>query len=152
MNRAVIGAALGLLLATAPAAQAESPGIRHLDSSDAFARVDQRLRAAIEEKGLTLMSVVDHAANARRVERSLPATRTFIFGNPAVGTPMMQCQGSVALDLPQKMVVRETDQGVRLEWNSPHYLAERHALEGCELPLDKIAGVLEGLAGAAAGQ
>lgn len=152
MNRAVIGAALGLLLATAPAAQAESPGIRHLDSSDAFARVDQRLRAAIEEKGLTLMSVVDHAANARRVERSLPATRTFIFGNPAVGTPMMQCQGSVALDLPQKMVVRETDQGVRLEWNSPHYLAERHALEDCELPLDKIAGVLEGLAGAAAGQ
>jgi uncharacterized protein (DUF302 family) len=152
MKRAVIGAALGLLMATAPVAQAASHGIMHLDSNDAFARVDQRLRAAIEEKGLTLMSVVDHAANAQRVERSLPATRTFIFGNPAVGTPMMQCQGSVALDLPQKMVVRETDQGVRLEWNSPHYLAERHALEGCDLPLDKIAGVLEGLAGAAAGR
>ncbi|MEQ6889994.1 DUF302 domain-containing protein [Halomonas sp. CS7] len=152
MNRAVIGAALGLLLATAPVAQAESHGIMHLDSGDEFARVDQRLREAIEEKGLTLMSVVDHAANARRVERSLPATRTFIFGNPAVGTPMMQCQGSVALDLPQKMVVRETDQGVRLEWNSPHYLAERHALEGCDLPLEKIAGVLEGLADAAAGR
>ena len=101
MNRVVIGAALGLLLATAPVAQAESPGIRHLDSSDAFARVDQRLRAAIEEKGLTLMSVIDHADNARRVDLSLPPTRTFVFGNPAVGTPTMQCQGSMALDLPK---------------------------------------------------
>ncbi|WP_240036465.1 DUF302 domain-containing protein [Halomonas urmiana] len=152
MKRAMIGAALGLLLATAPVAQAETHGIMHLDSDDAFARVDQRLRTAIEEKGLTLMSVVDHAANARRVDLSLPPTRTFVFGNPAVGTPMMQCQGSMALDLPQKMVVRETDEGVRLEWNSPHYLAERHALEGCELPLEKIAGVLEGLASAAAGR
>lgn len=152
MRRALLGAALSLLMAVAPVAQAASHGIMHLDSSDAFERVDQRLREAIEERGLTLMSVVDHAANAQRVERSLPATRTFIFGNPAVGTPMMQCQGSVALDLPQKMVVRETDQGVRLEWNSPHYLAERHALDECGLPLEKIAGVLEGLAGAAAGR
>ncbi|MFG6157429.1 DUF302 domain-containing protein [Halomonas sp. 1390] len=152
MNRAVIGAALGLLLATAPVAQAESHGIRQFDSNDAFARVDQRLRTAIEERGLTLMSVIDHAANARRVDLSLPPTRTFVFGNPAVGTPMMQCQGSMALDLPQKMVVRETDEGVRLEWNSPHYLAERHGLEECELPLEKVAGLLEGLASAAAGR
>lgn len=152
MHRAMIGAALGLLLATAPAAQAERHGIRHLESDDAFARVDQRLREAIEARGLTLMSVVDHAANARQVDLALPPTRTFVFGNPAVGTPMMQCQGSVALDLPQKMVVRETDEGVRLEWNSPHYLAERHALEACELPLEKVAGLLEGLAGAAAGR
>lgn len=152
MHRAVIGTALALLLAAAPAAQAETHGIRHLASDDDFSRVDQRLREAIEARGLTLMSVVDHAANARRVELSLPPTRTFIFGNPTVGTPLMACRGSTALDLPQKMVVRETDDGVRLEWNSPRYLAERHALEGCELPLEKIAGVLEGLAGAAAGR
>lgn len=152
MHRAMIGAALGLLLAAAPAAQAERHGIRHLESDAPFERVDQRLREAIEARGLTLMSVVDHAANARRADLSLPPTRTFVFGNPAVGTPMMQCQGSVALDLPQKMVVRETDDGVRLEWNSPHYLAERHALAECALPLEKVAGVLEGLAGDAAGR
>ncbi|QFU02734.1 hypothetical protein FIU83_13905 [Halomonas sp. THAF5a] len=152
MKKAMIGAALGLLLAAAPVVQAETHGIMHLASDDAFERVDQRLRAAIEEKGLTLMTVVDHAANAQHVDLALPPTRTFVFGNPAAGTPMMQCQGSMALDLPQKMVVRETDEGVRLEWNSPHYLAERHGLEGCELPLEKIAGVLEGLAGAAAGR
>ncbi|MEQ6916174.1 DUF302 domain-containing protein [Halomonas aquatica] len=151
MWKSLTGTALGMLLAVPLIVQAQTHGIMHLTSGDDIERVEERLRAAIDEKGLTLMNVVDHAANAKQAGLSLPATRTFIFGNPAVGTPMMQCQGSMALDLPQKMVVRETDDGVRLEWNSPHYMAERHGLQGCDLPLDKVAGVLEGVAGAAAG-
>ncbi|MFC3284928.1 DUF302 domain-containing protein [Litchfieldella rifensis] len=82
----------------------------------------------------------------------LPPTRTFIFGNPEVGTPMMQCQGSVALDLPQKMVLQERNGATQLEWNSPHYLARRHGLEDCELPLDNVANVLESLAKEVAGE
>ena len=152
MWKTLIGTAMTIVVAMPLMGQAEEHGVRYLQSSDDIIHVEQRLRDAIEEKGLTLMSVVDHTANAEGVGLSLPMTRTFIFGNPKVGTPMMQCQGSMALDLPQKMVVRETDEGVRLEWNSPHYLAERHALEECDLPLDKVAGVLEGVASAAAGQ
>ncbi|WP_373190626.1 DUF302 domain-containing protein [Halomonas sp.] len=152
MRKTLTGMAMALLVAMPLTVLAETHGIRHLASSDDIGRVEQRLRAAIEGRGLTLMTVVDHTANAQSVGLSLPATRTFIFGNPQVGTPMMQCQGRVALDLPQKMVVRETDGAVLLEWNDPRYLAERHGLEGCELPLEKVAGVLEGVASAAAGQ
>lgn len=152
MKKLLIGAAMTMLVAMPLMAQAEEHGVMHLQSSDDIERVDQRLRGVLEEKGLTLMTVVDHAANAEGAELTLPATRTFIFGNPKVGTPMMQCQGSMALDLPQKMVIREVDEGIRLEWNSPHYLAERHSLEECDLPLDKVAGVLESVASAAAGE
>ncbi len=152
MRKTLLWTAMAMLAAMPMGVQAEEGGVMHLRSNDDIERVDERLRDAIEDRGLTLMTVVDHAANAEGVGLSLPATRTFIFGNPQVGTPMMQCQGSMALDLPQKMVVRETDEGVRLEWNSPHYLAERHSLAECDLPLDKVAEVLEGVANAAAGQ
>lgn len=144
--------AVAMLIAMPLAVHADESGVMSVRTDDAMERVEQRLRDAIEDRGLTLMNVVDHAANAESVELSLPATLTFIFGNPNVGTPLMQCQGSMALDLPQKMVVRETDDGVRVEWSSPHYLAKRHALDACDLPLDKIAGVLEGVATTAAGQ
>lgn len=152
MWKMLTGTALALFVALPLMVQAEEHGVMHVEARGDIDRVEERLREAINDKGLTLMTVVDHAANAERAGRSLPATRTFIFGNPNVGTPMMQCQGSMALDLPQKMVLRLTDEGVRLEWNSPHYLAERHALEGCDLPLDKVADVLEGVASQAAGQ
>jgi uncharacterized protein (DUF302 family) len=126
-------------------------GIERLTSDHSIDEVDQRLRAALEARGMNLVTVVDHAANAESVELSLPPTRTFVFGNPQVGTPMMQCQGSVALDLPQKLLIRETDEGTRLEWNHPDYLAQRHDLSACDLPLDDVAEALSGIAAEAAG-
>ncbi len=134
------------------AAQADEGGVERLVSHDGIEAVDQRLREALEERGMRLVTVVDHAANAESVELSLPATRTFIFGNPEIGTPMMQCQGSLALDLPQKMVIRVDDDQTLVEWNHPHYLAERHALGDCDLPLDQVAEALAGIATQAAGE
>ncbi|MBE0488088.1 MAG: DUF302 domain-containing protein [Halomonas sp.] len=140
-----------LLLTAGGLAQAGEHGIEQRASDDGIEAVDQRLRAALEERGMRLVTVVDHAGNAESVELSLPPTRTFIFGNPEVGTPMMKCQGSLALDLPQKMVIRVDGEQTLVEWNSPHYLAERHGLGDCELPLDRVAEALEGIAAEAAG-
>ena len=131
-------------------AEDKADGIVHLDSPQDIQAVDRGLREALDDKGLTLITVIDHAANAEKAGLTLPPTRTFVFGNPAVGTPMMRCEGSMALDLPQKMVLRQHDDGTRLEWNSPHYLAERHRLTDCDLPLDKVAGILEAIAQEAA--
>ncbi|HSP58260.1 MAG TPA: DUF302 domain-containing protein [Halomonas sp.] len=143
--------AIGSLLAVPQALLAQSLGIESLTSQHDIDQVDEQLRAALDDRGMTLVTVIDHAANAGKVDLTLPPTRTFVFGNPEVGTPMMQCQGSLALDLPQKMVIRTTEEGTRLEWNHPDYLAERHGLGDCELPLDKVAGALESLATEAAG-
>jgi len=147
-----LGMTLGAGMATADEGiEINEHGIASTTSSGPLEDVDTRLRAGLEKRGMGLMAVVDHAANAAGVELDLPPTRTFIFGKPEVGTKLMQCQGSVALDLPQKMLVREHDGGVLIQWNDPHYLATRHGLEACELPIDKIAEVLSGLALEAAG-
>lgn len=143
-------AAVAALIVAQPAFASSSTGIEHVDSERSFEQVTDQLSSALEEKGLMLVASIDHAQNAADNGLSLPATTTFIFGNPNVGTPMMQCNGSVALDLPQKMVVRETDNGVRIEWNDPRYLAERHRLEECDLPLDNVTNVLRNVAESAA--
>ncbi|WP_240455670.1 DUF302 domain-containing protein [Halomonas faecis] len=139
-------------LCVAGVAVANGHGIEQRESADGIEMVDQRLRETLEARGMTLVTVIDHKANAANVDRELPPTRTYVFGNPDVGTPMMQCQGSMALDLPQKMVVREADGSTLIEWNHPEYLAERHGLADCELPLDKVADALTAIATDAAGQ
>ena len=138
-----IAAVCGLF--SQPLFAASDNGIEHLTSESDFDTVIEQLNAALEDNGLNVMATVDHAENAANNELELPPTTTFIFGNPKAGTPMMQCQGSVALDLPQKMRGRT---GKRL--TVEHYLAERHGLEECDLPLDKVAGVLQTVAESAA--
>ena len=111
------------------------------------------LEAALEEKGLITVAVVDHSANAANAGLELPPTRLVIFGNPNVGTPLMQAARTVAIDLPQKMLIYEDEAGdVYVAYNDPQYLAERHALTGVDEPLTTVSNALSNLANAATGQ
>ncbi|MGQ7845436.1 DUF302 domain-containing protein [Granulosicoccus sp. 3-233] len=101
---------------------------------------------------LLLVRELDHAANAESVEMDLNPTRLVIFGNPNAGTPLMQIEQSIGIDLPQKMLVFEDDGGVvTIAYNDPAYLAERHGIEGEDARLATISAALAGLASTAAG-
>lgn len=131
-------------------AQAQPQGMIALKSPYSVPETMDRLQAIVEEKGMRVMARVDHAANAASVELELRPTQLLIFGNPKVGTPLMQCGQSVAIDLPQKALAWEDEAGqVWLGYNDPFYLMERHSLGDCREILEKVNGALGGLMGAA---
>jgi len=66
-----------------------------------------RFESIIKEKGLTLFARIDHQKNASGVGLDLRATQVILFGNPKGGTQLMRCGQSVAIDLPQKVLVWE---------------------------------------------
>jgi uncharacterized protein (DUF302 family) len=106
-----------------------------------------RFEAILQERGLTLFNRIDHAAGGASVGEALRPTELIIFGNPAVGTPLMQCAQSVAIDLPQKALIWEDAEGqVWFGYNQPAYLRERHDISGCDQLLERIANVLDNLA------
>jgi uncharacterized protein (DUF302 family) len=54
-------------------------------------------------------------------------TKLLIFGNAKAGTPLMLAAPTLALDLPLKALVWEdADRQVRVSYNTPQYLQERH--------------------------
>lgn len=109
-----------------------------------------RLEAIIKEKGLNFFARINHAANAQKVDLELRPTELLLFGNPAAGTPIMNCAQTAAIDLPQKALIWEDEhQQVWLGYNPPSYLKTRHNIEGCDPVLEKITGLLAGLAAAA---
>ena len=111
----------------------------------------QRLVAAVESVDpLRIVAELDHAANATRVGLELRPTKLLVFGNPNLGTPLMQAQRTIGIDLPQKMLVWEDANGkVYVAYNDPYYLAERHGIPMDQEQLMIIAGALESLTQAA---
>jgi uncharacterized protein (DUF302 family) len=110
-----------------------------------------RFESIIKGKGLTLFASIDHQQNATGVNLTLRATKVIIFGNPKVGTPLMQCSQKVAIDLPQKMLVwHDENNKVWLSYNNPDYISARHKIEGCDKVINKISNVLRALTKAAA--
>ena len=69
-----------------------------------------------------------------------------IFGNPNVGTPLMQSNQAIAIDLPQKFLVWEDRHGqTHITYNDPFYLADRHAVTDQDTLLGNIANALDNL-------
>ncbi|PTX44311.1 uncharacterized protein (DUF302 family) [Christiangramia gaetbulicola] len=101
---------------------------------------------------IRIMAELDHQKNAARVGMQLNPTRIIIFGNPNLGTPLMQEKQSISLDLPQKMLVWEnSEEEVYVSYNDPYYIAKRPSVENKKELLDKMAKALAKIARTAAG-
>ncbi len=102
-----------------------------------------RLQAALEEKGLTIFARIDHQAGAAGADLELRPTEVLLFGNPKLGTPLMNSAQTVAIDLPQKALAYEDEDGkVYLAYNDVGYLVARHGIEGPDKVLDTVKGAL----------
>ena len=112
-----------------------------------------RLEAEIRAKGLIVFARIDHAAGAAAVGMPLRPTELLIFGAAKAGTPLMQEDQAVGLDLPLKALVYEDAAGkVWLAYNDPHWIAGRHGLGGSVAQnVDAMDAALEGLARDATG-
>jgi uncharacterized protein (DUF302 family) len=102
-------------------------GITTLTTHHSVDETVARLEALLKEKGVKLFCVVDHSGEALAAGLSMPPTRLLIFGNPKAGTPLMLAAPSTALDLPLKILVAQTPDGLtQLSWNDPAWLQSRH--------------------------
>lgn len=138
---------------SADSAVTAGQGINTMTSTQDMESTWSALVTAIQNvEALGIFAELDHAANARNVDMELDPTRLVVFGNPAAGTPLMQAEQTIGIDLPQKMLVFEDADGVvTIAWNDPVYLAERHGITGQDERLVAISDVLAGLAETAAG-
>ncbi len=141
--------ALILVLVMAPLVSAET-GLISVKSSHDVKNTADRLGNILKEKGMNVFLRINHTEGARKVGQELRPTELLIFGNPKVGTPLMQCSQTMAIDLPQKAIIWQDESGqVWLTYNDPQYLAMRHGIDACKAVLDKVQNALKNFAQAA---
>jgi len=88
-----------------------------------------RLEASLKARAITVFARIDHAGGARSVGMDLRPTEVLIFGNPKAGTPLMQANQTIGLDLPPKGLAWQDAAGkVWLTHTDIAWLASRHRL------------------------
>ena len=88
-----------------------------------------RLAAEVTAKGMSIFARIDHTAGAASVGMPLRPTELLVFGNAGAGTPLMQIDQAIGIDLPLKALVYQDAEGkVWLSYNDPGWLAGRHGL------------------------
>ena len=88
-----------------------------------------RLTAAVEARGMTVFARIDHAAGAAEAGLPLRPTELLVFGNAKGGTPLMQSNQMIGIDLPLKALVWQDEADrARLCCNDLSWLAKWHRL------------------------
>lgn len=129
-----VKAFIGLLLLLVSLPALAGNGFVRVASQYDFDTTVARFQQALSDKGIDLVVSIDHAAAAKKVGKTLLPTTVLVFGNPNLGTPLMQQQDTAALDLPMRMLIKEnTDGSVQLVYRDPAGLQQDHG----ELP-DKL--------------
>jgi uncharacterized protein (DUF302 family) len=160
MRLTLTAATLSLVLAGPVLAQQQKPvalppveaGLVVRASALSVKETIDKLVKAVEEKGARVVARVDHAAGAKAVGSEMKPSEVLIFGNPKLGTPVMQGNVRAGLELPLKMLAYEDAAGkVWLAYTAPAALKSRYRIKdaSADAALKTMATVLDGFAMAA---
>ena len=107
------------------------------------------LTAAVEGAGASVAAVVDHAAGAKKVGMELPPTTLVIFGNPKLGTPLMQENRQIAMDLPMRVLVWQDSDTTKVGYLKPESMASWYGIAADNPSIKTMTGALDKLTNAA---
>ena len=111
-----------------------------------------RIEAEAANRGARIIARVDHAANAATTGVDMDDATLIIFGNPALGTPLIAENRTAGLDLPVRMLVWEEDDDIWIAYTDPGEIALRHGLDAGGEAVTQMIEALEGFAREVAGE
>jgi uncharacterized protein (DUF302 family) len=124
--RILLIAVLSLFI-SATTAQADDLVVK--DSVYGVKETFDRLEGIFKKKGVTIFARINHAAGAAKAGARLAAAEVILFGNPKLGTPLMQSQAEIGIDLPMKVLVWQDAGGkTKLAYTPADVLAKRHGI------------------------
>lgn len=142
-----------LVMLFSPLAVNAANGMLSIESQFDVETTADRLEKMLVQKGMTIFNRVRHSESAGKVGIQLNETQLIIFGNPKAGSPLMKCQQTVAIDLPQKALIRKDENNkVWISYNDIRYLVKRHGVQNCTKVISKIEKLLASITRSAASQ
>lgn len=104
-----------------------------------------KLQNIVSKKGFTVFAVVDHQAGATKVRMKLAPSKEIIFGNPKMGTVLMQENMQAGLDLPIRVLVfQDKNKKTKIAYrdgawlDAEHNLTKKKLLNKMNFALDNI--------------
>jgi uncharacterized protein (DUF302 family) len=119
-------------------------------STSGYAETMRSLVEAIQRRGLTVFARIDHAAGAREVGLELADEEVVVFGSPKSGTPLMQSDPRIGIELPLRILVWRHGEDVMLAYHDPRELAGIYEVAHHRVTLQQMATLLDELVTAAA--
>ena len=112
-----------------------------LSVNDTIAKIEKIVGS---KKGLGVFTIIDHKKGADKVGLALDETKVILFGNPKMGTKLMQKDPLTALDLPIRVLVYSKEGKTQIVYRDPQEWSTHFTLEGCKM-VEKMTKALDAI-------
>lgn len=143
MKMRMLAAALAVVAGGAQAEMVTKP------AEGTVGEVMDRLEAAVTGAGATVFARVNHGAGAASVEMELSDAELLIFGNPRLGTPVMQQDLRAGLVLPLHVLVYDDGGTTTIAYDSVEDMMDGLDVDLSAEVFQRVGGALENLTNAA---
>ena len=114
-------------------------------SSHSVDKTVENIKSILNKKGVKIFSVIDHKRNSDNVGLKMNESKLIIFGNPKLGTTLMNDHMLSGLDLPLKIIVyKDKDEKVKVAFRDGSWLKKEHGLKLDKLT-SKISNILNNI-------
>ena len=114
---------------------ADANAAAHLTTAQTKLSVDE----AVQKFKNAIFDVIEHSKLADKVGLKMTDTTVVVFGSPKVGTLLMQCKPSVALELPLKFLFYKDGDKTVIAYEDAKNIAARYGAQECEA-VSKLSG------------
>jgi uncharacterized protein (DUF302 family) len=104
-----------------------------------------RFVAALNRRGIGVFARVDHSGGASAAGLELADEELLIFGDPRVGTVLMQGDPEIGYELPLRVLVWDADGQTRVGYRRPTEVAQGYLVAAQKELLGRMDALLEAL-------
>ncbi len=119
--------------------------LKSYQSQYGFDETIQLIKSSLDERDIEVMQVIDHDDNAEGAGMELEKTKVIVFGNPQVGTKLMQADPDIAIELPLRLLIIERNGNVTVKYTDPTLWKEKYNLEDQVETLENMTELLNNI-------
>lgn len=116
-------------------------------SSKSVQAIANKLEAILNSKNIRIFARIDHAQAARDLGLKLQDEQVLVFGDPKVGTFLMQECPAIGFELPLKIVVWRQGDETHIGYKDPKLLLDEYELSEHRNIIEKMSQLMANLVG-----
>lgn len=110
-----------------------------------FGKTKETVFEFLKTKDLNVFSKIDHQAGAKKAGMQLGPSTLIVFGNPKIGTQLMQVDARFGLELPMKLHIYEMNNKVIISHQDIKAVSRNYNLSEASPVLDKVSNMFKAM-------
>ncbi len=115
-----------------------------IKSKYGFDETVNKILDSLKSKNINVFATIDHEKNAETVNMEMNPEKLILFGSPAAGTPLMNENPDIGIELPSKFLVYKKND-VYIVYRNPEILIKDYNINKSANNMMKLKTIIESI-------